>query len=392
MAAIGTLVVAGCTGSNTTGASRAGLSNQDEQGLQKYEEGYKLSQEALSDYEAGWQTYIENVPEDSNFIEGNYPGDWPDLSDRMRGVEKTFRQASTLFDEARELSESPEFNEPCVRAVQWIQAHLEVLDWFGEAGGPPRSRAVQLHNEAKRTDSPLPPDVLLDRILGRPTGSYTPLGGQQTPMQTKTATETPAETPTSDLVIEEEEFVVDESGDQPAPYVTATIVNRGDGASGPVQLVVRWYDADGNFLYEDDGRPALESQSELISLDAGETWRPRVYAINERSEIADAEIEVDAEGEPLSPEDNVEVLGSELQVNGTTVTITGQVRNTSGKELLSVSVYSKIYDSDDVVLAGGHDQETDIPTDATWEFEIQWDARDRVDRVDDHEVFAFGNT
>jgi hypothetical protein len=51
------------------------LSDQDEQGLQKYEERYNLSQETLADYQAGWQTYIENVPEGSNSIEGNYPGD-----------------------------------------------------------------------------------------------------------------------------------------------------------------------------------------------------------------------------------------------------------------------------------------------------------------------------
>jgi hypothetical protein len=300
----------------------------------------------------------------------------------MIDVKETFRQISGLFDEAQELGEYPEFNEPCVRAEHWVQAHLEVLDWFGQAGGPPRSRVVQLHNEAKRTDSPLPPDVLLDRILGRPTGSYTPLGGQQTPVQTRTATETPSETPTPDLVIEQQEFGIDESDTKPIPYVDPTIVNRGDGSSDPARLLVRWYDADGNFLFGGEERTA---QGELITLNPGEVWEPRVYEHDERSKIADAEVELNAEDRPLPTDDTVEVLGSELEINETRVYRRGQ-------ELSSVSVHSKIYDSDGVVLAGGQDQETDIPTNSTWEFEIQWDARDRIDRVSEHEIFGYGNT
>jgi len=208
------------------------------------------------------------------------------------------------------------------------------------------------------------------------------------PMETPSSTEaeTSEETPTSDLQIISREFSVDDSGDEPAPYVDATIVNRGDGPSGPTRIVVRWYDDDGNFLYEGGG------QAELVSLAVEETWEAQVYASKEQASIGDAEIEIDAEGYPIPSDENVEVENSELQINGTTVTITGQLVNTSGQELLSTSAYSKIYDGDGVVLAGGHDQETSIPAEDAWQFEIQWDARDRTDRVSEHETFGYGNT
>lgn len=383
---VGIVTIAGCTGSldTTDSSGRSDLSEYDEQGLQKYEEAYSLSEDALAEYSTGRQLFFENLPEGESNLE-NYPSDWQTLSDTMVSASEDFQEAANLFEESRQLSESPEFNEPCVRAVDWIEAHLDVLSWFRELGGPSRNRTIQLHNEAKRTESPLPPEQLLNRILDRPTESYTPLD-EGTPMETPTETEPPEEAPTSDLQIVNSGFSVDDSGDEPAPYVGTTIVNRGDGPSGPAELVVRWYDDDGNFLYEGGG------QAELVSLAVEETWEARVYASKEQASIRDAEIEIDAEGYPIPSDENVEVQNSELQINGTTITIIGQLVNTSGQELLSASVYSKIYDGDGVVLAGGHDQETSIPAEDAWQFEIQWDARDRIDRVSEHEIFGYGNT
>ncbi|QLH76324.1 hypothetical protein HZS55_02955 [Halosimplex rubrum] len=367
-------------------SGRSDLSEHDEQGLQKYEEAYNLSEDALAEYNTGRQLFFENLPEGESNLE-DYPFDWQTLSDTMESASEYFGEAADLFEESRQLSESPEFNEPCVRAVDWTQAHLDALSMFGDLGGPSRDWFTQRHNEAKRADSPLPPAQLLDRILGRPTESYTPLD-EGTPMETPSSaeTETSEETPTSDLQIVSRGFSVDDSSDEPAPYVAATIVNRGDGQSGPAELVVRWYDDDGNFLYEGGG------QAELVSLAVEETWEARVYASKEQASIGDAEIEIDAEGYPIPSDENVEVQNSELQTNGTTVTITGELANTSGQELLSASAYSKIYDGDGVVLAGGHDQETDIPAEETWQFEIQWDARDRIDRVSEHVAVGYGNT
>lgn len=383
---VGIVTIAGCTGSldTTNSGDRSDLSEHDEQGLQKYEEAYSLSEDALAEYNTGRQLFFENLPEGESNLE-DYPFDWQTLSDTMESASEDFQEAAGLFEESRQLSESPEFNEPCVRAVDWTQAHLDALDMFGDLGGPPRDWFTQRHNEAKRTDSPLPPEQLLNRILGRPTESYTPLD-EGTPMETPTATETPEEPPTSDLQIVNRGFSVDSSGDEPAPYVEATIVNRGNGPSGPAELVVRWYDDDGNFLYEGGGH------AELVSLAVEETWEPRVYASQEQASIGDAEIEIDAEDRPIPSDENVEVRNSELQTNATTVTITGQLVNTSGQELLSASAYSKIYDEDGVILAGGHDQETGIPAEDAWQFEIQWDARDRIDRVSEHETVGYGNT
>lgn len=389
---VGIVTTAGCTGLSDTldSGGRSDLSEHDEQGLQKYEEAYSLSEVALSEYSTGRQLFFENLPEGESNLE-NYPSDWQTLFDTMVGASEDFQEAADLFEESRQLSESPEFNEPCVRAVDWTEAHLDALSMFRDLGGPSRDRFTQRHNDAKRTEAPLPPEQLLNRILGRPTESYTPLD-EGTPMEPPTETETPEETPTSDLQIVSREFSVDNSGDEPAPYVAATIVNRGDGPSGPTRLVVRWYDDDGNFLYEDDGRPTLDAQAELVSLAAGETWVPRVYAFSERDSIGDAEIEIDAEGRRLPPDENVEVRNSDLQIDGTTVTILGELVNTSGQELLSASAYSKIYGEDGVVLAGGYDHETDIPAEDAWQFEIQWDARDRIERVSEHEVVGYGNT
>jgi hypothetical protein len=363
---------------------RSDLSEHDEQGLQKYEEAYSLSEDALAEYNTGRQLFFENLPEGESNLE-NYPSDWQTLFDTMVGASEDFQEAADLFEESRQLSESPEFNEPCVRAVDWTRAYLDALSMFRDLGGPSRDRFAQRHNEAKQTESPLPPEQLLNRILGRPTESYTPLD-EGTPMETPIETETSEETPTSDLQIVSSEFSVDDSGDEPAPYVEATIVNRGNGSSGPAELVVRWYDDDGNFLYEGGG------QAELVSLAVDETWEPRVYASQEQASIGDAEIEIDAEDRPIPSDENVEVRNSELQTNGTTVTITGQLVNTSGQELLSASAYSKIYDEDGIILAGGHDQETDIPAEDAWQFEIQWDARDRIERVSEHETVGYGNT
>lgn len=388
---VGISTIAGCTGSvdTTNSSGRSDLSEHDEQGLQKYEEAYSLSEDALTKYSTGRQLFLESLPEGEPHLE-DYPSDWQTLSDTMVGASDDFQEAADLFEESRQLSESPEFNEPCVRAVDWTQAHLDALSMFRDLGGPSRGRFTQRHNEAKRTDSPLPPEQLLNRILGRPTGSYTPLD-EGRPMETPAETEPSEEPPTSDLQIVSRGFSVDGSGDEPEPYVDATIENRGDGPSGPAELVVRWYDDDGNFLYE-GGRSTFDGQAELVSLAVDETWEPRVYASQEQASIGDAEIEIDAEDRPIPFDENVEVRNSELQTNGTTVTVTGQLVNTSGQELLSASAYSKIYDEDGVILAGGHDQETDIPAEEAWRFEIQWNARDRIERVSEHGTVGYGNT
>ena len=71
------------------------------------------------------------------------------------------------------------------------------------------------------------------------------------------------------------------------------------------------------------------AQAAVVSLEAGEIWEPRVYAVERRDKIADATVEVDAEGRPPPPTDVIEILDHERHTEGTTSTITGRAKTTT---------------------------------------------------------------
>ena len=173
---IGVSSLSGCLGNigGLTTKNRSDLSEFDEQGLQTYEEAYSRSKEALDSYNDGWNVYLNNVSHNSETLE-DYPSDWQSLFDTMTSSRDSFQEATEFFNKSRELGESPEFNEPTVRAVEWAEAYLNSLSMFMDLGGPTKSRAISRHNEARGTDSPRPPETLLERILGEPTEDRTPL-------------------------------------------------------------------------------------------------------------------------------------------------------------------------------------------------------------------------
>jgi hypothetical protein len=54
--------------------------------------------------------------------------------------------------------------------------------------------------------------------------------------------------------------------------------------------------------------------------------------------------------------------------------------------------FANARDEHGLTLAGGHDQETDILAEDASQLESQSDARDRLERVSEHETVGYGNT
>lgn len=240
-----------------------------------------------------------------------------------------------------------------------------------------------------QTDAPDPTETAAGEATDAATESPTPTDAEtptQSPTETPTETRTPTGTPTPagepEVVIQESELVVDDSGFSTETHVAATVTNEGDSPSGQVVLTARWYDENGDLL--DD------SSARLPTLDAGETWAARVEALSDDERIDDFELEGEFEREPPQPPADVELVESELQTGEEDVTVTGRVTNNTGDELGYVEAIAKLYDDQGRVLSGNYTNETDIPADETWRFEISWVLFARADAVADHEALLSG--
>lgn len=215
-------------------------------------------------------------------------------------------------------------------------------------------------------------------------GTSTAGGGGQTPAADESAS--PEQTSAADstgepeVVLGERELTIEDDGVTTNAFVEVDVRNEGDAPSGWVTLEVWWYNENGDLL---DSRT-----HRLYTLGPGETWAARVYHLGSDSgNVADFELEGEFEVEaPSPPPDGVELLESELRVGDNSADVVGRVRNGSGNELSYIEAIAKIYDENGVVLGSEYTNETDVPSDTTWQFDVSWLGRDRLERAADHEV------
>jgi len=222
-------------------------------------------------------------------------------------------------------------------------------------------------------DTPTPTETTTETPTDTPTETPT-----ETPTDTPSPTPTPAADP--DIVIQDSELVVDDSGFTTETYVMATVENQGDGRSGQITLTAQWYDENGDYLNDDS--------EYLPTLGPGETWEARVDALTDDEEIDDYELSGEFETDPPTPPEDVELLESEHQVNNDgDVTVTGRVENNTGDELGYIGAIALLYDDSGTVLSGDWTNETDIPEGETWRFTIDWLRMGRADAVAAHEAY-----
>ncbi|MHB9285952.1 FxLYD domain-containing protein [Halobacteriales archaeon Cl-PHB] len=214
----------------------------------------------------------------------------------------------------------------------------------------------------------------------------TPTETTETPTEGdgETPTETEEETPTpqgeAQVSIVTHELVVDEGEFSTDVYVAAEVENAGDAPTGTIELTAQWYDADGNYLDND--------QAYLYSLGAGETWAARVYYLGSSEDVGDYEFDgtVETEPGPMNPE-GLELMESEMNVGEDEAVISGTVGNNRDEAVSYIEAVAKVYNSDGSVLGDEFTNTTEVPPGETWAFEIAWWDVDRVDQAAEHEVW-----
>lgn len=65
----------------------------------------------------------------------------------------------------------------------------------------------------------------------------------------------------------------------------------------------------------------------------------------------------------------------------------GRVENTTGEEVGYVQATVKFHDADVNVMGSEWINETDLPADTTWSFDLTWLDRRRAGQVDDFEIY-----
>ncbi|MFC7142771.1 FxLYD domain-containing protein [Halosimplex aquaticum] len=237
--------------------------------------------------------------------------------------------------------------------------------------------------EDTATQSPTPTPA--DSGTGGSTPTQTPT---ETPTDTPTETPSPTPSPTPagepNVQIVESELVVEEGQWSTDTYVAATVENQGDAPSGQITLTAEWYDSNGDFLDN--------ANQYLPILRAGETWEAHVHALSDAEKIEDYDLSGEYESTPARPPENVEIVETSHEVSDDGgVTVTGRVANNTGEEINYLEAEALLYDDSGVVLSGDWTNQSGIPKDETWRFEIEWFQFDRAERVADHNVILTTN-
>lgn len=154
------------------------------------------------------------------------------------------------------------------------------------------------------------------------------------------------------------------------------ISNRADVAIRSLELIVDWYDADGNFIDWDSKR--------VPALGTGKTWYLQIEPSTDRKIDA---FEATARGIPLERDipDGIEIQSSEVEDSGPQVV--GILSNTQSSEV-GVNVIATVYEEGWLTHAGRTTQSR-IPAGANWSFNIPVRVADANDRSPGNEIELF---
>ncbi|ELY59845.1 hypothetical protein C491_05736 [Natronococcus amylolyticus DSM 10524] len=166
-----------------------------------------------------------------------------------------------------------------------------------------------------------------------------------------------------------------------ATYLAATVENGGDVAAGWITLEVDWIDARDERLETD--------LAHLGTLGPGQSWQARAYYSGSEPElIADYTLEGRADLEPLPVPSGLEVLESDVALEGEEVVVTGRFGNGTGEAQPNVDVIALLSDDAGTVLGDVWTNEADVPSGESRSFEGRCNGRDRADDVVDHEAIV----
>jgi hypothetical protein len=176
--------LAGCSAVNL--GETSGLSSPDQTALEEYSDSYETVQEAKEKYENGIETFRENVGTNGSLED--FPSDWPELQEQMLTAEKEFSDASGGFNQASRSASSSIIESGCDIAVEWVEPHIEVAEFFGDLGGPSEEFVDNSERKISNRPAPLDPETLRERAVSGEDLNVTPAG---------TPTNTPDSTPDS---------------------------------------------------------------------------------------------------------------------------------------------------------------------------------------------------
>lgn len=150
----------------------------------------------------------------------------------------------------------------------------------------------------------------------------------------------------ADISIESDEWV--EEGES----VEYIVENRGEGQSGSIYLVTRWYDDDGNYIGSD--------QASIPTLHSGKKWSVEIEAT-----VPFEAVEYDAYAEFETQYSYEELETRSVRVNLQDPAVTGIVSHNEGEEA-EILIQAVTYDSEWITHSGIVD-DYNIP-DKDWRF------------------------
>ncbi|WP_115864111.1 FxLYD domain-containing protein [Halorussus litoreus] len=213
-----------------------------------------------------------------------------------------------------------------------------------------------------------------------------------TATSTAAATSTPTTTATttaaseSTISIENSTLEKQESSYRTEAYALGTVVNGGSGVSGQLSLEARFYDDEDNLLDSTTGT--------LPYLKPGETWVGYLPYLDDGEAVKSHEIDGEYETEPPKLEvDGVSVADASMSKTEYDATVTGTVENSLDEDVDYLGALARFW-RDDVILAGGLDNITDVPAGENWSFEAsymgygeRWEGANDFDVIPEVSIF-----
>lgn len=200
-----------------------------------------------------------------------------------------------------------------------------------------------------------------------------------TPTSTPTATSTPTPEKEANVTIENSKLQKKKSSYRTEAYILGTIVNKGNGVSGEVTVKGRFYDENDNLLDSSIGT--------LHYLKPGETWVCYIPYLDDGAKVKSHKIDGEYSQEtPRLEVPGLKVKDTKFEKGDISATVTGTIENDLEKDADYLGVLTRFW-KDDVVIAGGLDNISDVPAGENWSFEANYGGYgDRWKNATDYDV------
>jgi hypothetical protein len=196
----------------------------------------------------------------------------------------------------------------------------------------------------------------------------TPTATETIAEPTNTATATPTSTTTQAaeavVAITDSKLATRETALGMEAYVIATFENEGERTSGEVSATARFYDDNENLLGD-----VIDT---LPYLKPDETWKVYLPYLDDGAEVKSHKI--DGEYQPQTPNirpDGVKITNATMEKEEYDAVVSGVLENHLEETADYFAAKARFW-RDGVILAGGLDNQTDIPAGENWAFEATY--------------------